>query len=214
MVFGRSRRETKNRDAYAERANASLSVYNAEPAIPATMYAAAPSHLRSNYGMPSVSAYWMGAFVNRRPVMDGIEQTWIYGATDTRQVAPSTPSTKGGLNGRVNSTDFQGTTVQLRGYGTNRLWYIAWSGTGSGIFKNGNPTRETYPSERVDQLDTRTSGGPGSVGMVMQPKPRFTRVQRIQKYNTTPKYYATTSNNLVRRQSGGVGSNVNRSGNQ
>jgi hypothetical protein len=97
----------------------------------------------------------------------------------------------GGLNGNVRSTAFQPILVQLHDWQMNDKWYIAWNGTGSGMFQNSKKERYAYPSFRVSQVNTSLTGGPGPSTMRMGPRPRFTSVQAIQKYTAQPSYYNT-----------------------
>lgn len=176
---------------YAARLNASVDIYNAEPTIPATNYADAPSSLRDTMGIPkSKISNRDSAIVSRMPRLLGLVFNWSWGGNDQYQNSASLPQPRGGLTGLVASSAFQRVLVQLHDWQTNRRWYIAYPMTG-GVFNLGNPIRGTYPTFRTQQINANTSGGVGKGRM--QPRPRFTAVQRVPKYNASPRYYNTRS---------------------
>lgn len=179
-------------DYYAQRANASLSIYNAEPTRPATTFVTSTAPGFSRYAPPTVQPKVRAFFKDSHWRLDGIVNSWSWGSTDQGMHTASLPY-GGGMDGTVRSTQFQRALVQLHDWSQNLKWYIAWNGSGSGMFMGSNPIRYEYPSFRVPQINTRTSGGPGPVGMHMQTKPQFTAVQRVQKYTVQQRYYRTTS---------------------
>lgn len=196
-MFGRNGRRmapspiVASRDSFAERANKSLDIYNAEMDPPATSYATSRSPLSSSLARPVLGPKVNAAFVVRKPRMNGLKFNWAWGGNDMGKHTVSLPGVDGGLNGNVRSTKFQPVLVQLHDWQTNDNWYIAWNGTGSGMFNGSNPVRYTYPSFRVSQISTNVTGGVGPSSMRMNRAPRFTSVQRIKKYTAQPSYYDT-----------------------
>jgi len=69
----------------------------------------------------------------------------------------------------------------------NDKWYIAYP---AASVMNGG-LRNLGLSERVPQIVTRASGGPGPATML--PAPKFTRVQNVPRYSTLPQQYPTSS---------------------
>jgi hypothetical protein len=213
MLGGRrSVRPLPNSDVYAERANASLEVYNAELVPPATSWATVKSPLATKgFVTPTIAPKMRAFFKDSRFRLDGIINAWAWGSYDMGKHSISLPGSGTGLVPTVRNTDFQTQLVHLNDWQLNSKWYIFWNGTGSGMFSGSKLPRYQYPSFRVPQISTRTSGGPGPVGMRMQPRPRFTAVQRVNKYTATPRYYNTTSQGVRRRPTGGA-SNTNKTG--
>lgn len=213
MIGGRrSVKPASNPDVYAERANASLDVYNASLEPPATSYAGVKSPLNSRYAAPTIAPKVRAFFKDNHWRLNGLLNAWSWGSVNMKPYIVSLPGEgAAGLTGVVRRSDFQTNLVQLHDWQLNRNWYIAWSGTGSGMFQGSQGVRYQYPSFRVPQINTRTSGGPGPVGMQMQPRPRFTAVQRVNKYTARPRYYNTRSAGQPRGTSGGS-SNVNKTG--
>lgn len=179
-------------DYYAERANASLAIYNAEPERPATSYATSTAPGFSRYAPPTIAPKVRGFFKDNHWRLNGILNAWSWGGIDQGANTASLPF-GGGMDGTVRSTQFQRTLVQLHDWSQNLRWYIAFNGTGSGMFMGSNPLRYEYPSFRVPQVNTSTSGGPGPAGMRMQQRPRYTAVQKVRKYTVQQRYYNTTS---------------------
>lgn len=180
-----------SKDPYAERANASLGIYNAEMEPPATNYADVKSVLSSGLKTPAErNSNRTAAFVSRFPRMLGMVFNYSWGAVNQGANTASLPTTNGGLNGMVNNTRFQQILVQLHDWQTNRRWYIDYPMAGA-VFMGGNPVRGTYPSFRTEQLSTNATGGPGTARM--QPRNRYTAVQKVPRYNASPRFYSTTS---------------------
>lgn len=69
----------------------------------------------------------------------------------------------------------------------NDAWYIAYP---AASVMNGGLHNLGF-SERVPQIVTRSSGGPGPATML--PAPKFTRVQNVPRYSTMPQQYPTQS---------------------
>lgn len=178
---------------YAARANTSLEIYNAEMEPPATSYATSTSPISSRYAPPVEGPKTDAPFVSHKPRMNGLIFNWAWGANDMGQHTTSLPGSDHGLNGFVRSTKFQTTLVQLHDWQTNQNWYIAWNGTGAGMFQHQKRERYAYPSFRVSQINTSVTGGPGQPTMRMNRAPRFTSVQAIRKYTAQPSYYNTKS---------------------
>lgn len=177
---------------YAQRANDSLDIWNAEPTPPpSTNYADVKSGLTS--GLKEVhdtNNKRTAAFVHRIPRMLGLVFNYSWGAVNQLANTASLPQTQGGLNGLVNSTRFQGTLVQLHDWQTNRRWYIAYP-MGGAVFMGGQAVRYTYPSFRTEQISANTTGGPGVSAMT--PRNRYTAVQKVPRYNASPRVYNTAS---------------------
>jgi hypothetical protein len=196
-MFGRNGRRMSpspivpSRDSYAERANKSLEIYNAEMDPPATSYATSRSALSSNYATPVLGPKTNAPYVTRKPRLNGLKFNWAWGGNDMSRHTISLPGVKGMLNGFVRSTDFQPVLVQLHNWQTNDNWYIAWNGTGAGMFTGQRRERYAYPSFRVSQIRTNVSGGVGPSQNRMTRAPRFTSVQAIRKYTAQPSYYNT-----------------------
>lgn len=180
-------------DMYAARANTALDIYNAELEPPATSYTTSTSPVSSRLARPVLSPKVNAPFVSRKPRLNGLRFNWAWGGNDMGKHTVSLPGVQEGLNGFVRSTGFQTTLVQLHDWQTNTQWYIAWNGTGAGMFTNQKAERYTYPSFRVSQISTNTTGGVGQPTMRMNRTPRFTSVQAIRKYNAQPSYYNTKS---------------------
>lgn len=197
-MFGRSKGQRNmapspivpSRESYAQRAADSLSVYNADMEPPATSYATTKSGLNSRMPKITVGPKVNAAYVDRHPRMNGLRFNWSWGGIDMGKLITSLPgAVKGGLSPFVRSTDFQPVLVQLHDWQTNDNWYIAWNGTGAGMFQHQKKERYAYPSFRVAQVHTNTSGGVGTSRMTK--RPRYTSVQAIRKYTAQPSYYNT-----------------------
>ena len=178
-------------DMYAARANKSLDIYNAEMEPPATSYATSTSPVSSRLARPVLSPKVNAPFVSHKPRLNGLRFNWAWGGNDMGKHTVSLPGVSGGLNGYVRSTNAQTTLVQLHDWQTNTGWYIAWNGTGAGMFQHQKRERYSYPSFRVAQVHTNVTGGVGKPTMRMNRTPRFTSVQAIRKYSAQPSYYNT-----------------------
>lgn len=180
-------------DMYAARANAALGIYNAEMEPPATSYATSTSPVSGRYAPPTMGPKTNAPFVSFKWRMNGLKFNWAWGGNDMGKHTVSLPGVSDGLNGFVRSTKFQTTLVQLHDWQTNDQWYIAWNGSGAGMFNGQRPERYQYPSFRASQISTNTTGGVGAPTMRMNRTPRFTSVQAIKKYTAQPSYYNTKS---------------------
>ena len=178
-------------DMYATRANASLDVYNAQMEPPATSYVTSTSPVSGAYRPPVMGPKTNAPFVSRKLRLNGLFFNWAWGGNDMGKHTVSLPGVSDGLNGYVRSTNFQTTLVQLHDWQTNSQWYIAWNGTGAGMFQHQKKERYSYPSFRVPQIRTNVTGGVGPTSMRMNRTPRFTSVQAIKKYSAQPSYYNT-----------------------
>lgn len=178
-------------DMYAARAAAALDVYNAEMVPPATSYVTATSPLSSRQVNPVVGPKVNAPFVSRKERLNGLIYNWSWGGNDMGKHTVSLPGVTSGLNGAVRSSNFQTTLVQLHEWQMNNQWYIAWNGSGAGMFQHQKAERYSYPSFRVSQVRTNVTGGVGPTSMRMNRTPRFTSVQAIRKYTAQPSYYNT-----------------------
>src|ERR1700756_3567017 len=127
--MGRANRQAPNpivpsRNSFAERANTSLDIYNAEMEPPATSYATSTSPLSARFCEPTVGPKVGAPFVSRKPRLKGLRFNWAWGGVDMLTQSASLPVVNGGLNGYVSSTKFQPTLVQLHDWQTNDNWYI------------------------------------------------------------------------------------------
>jgi hypothetical protein len=193
-MLGRNRVQPMSNqpDSYTQRLNSSLSVYNAEPSVPIASQSFSNGLVASRYSVPPTNVKTWAPFVSHFWRLNGMINNWAWGATDQGAHTASLPY-GGGMDGTVRSTQFQRMLVQLHDWQLNRRWYIAFNGTGGGMFNESNPLRYEYPSFRVPQINTSLTGGPGVPTQRMQSVPRFTAVQRIAKANVTPRYYNTKS---------------------
>jgi hypothetical protein len=156
---------------------------------PATSFATSRSALSARLARPVVGPKVNAPFVSHKPRMNGLKFNWAWGGNDMGKHTVSLPGVKGMLNGFVRSTDFQPVLVQLHDWQTNDNWYIAWNGTGAGMFSGSKRERYAYPSFRTAQIRTNVTGGVGTGRM--NRAPRFTSVQAIRKYTAQPSYYNT-----------------------
>jgi len=164
----------------AEQASSVYHDFYGELPVPATAYATSVSSLHSTETPPSVKTVAANATVvqraNRR---DGLIAT---GGRQMRQLI--TPQ----VMDPPDSSKFQdwliGPQVQ---YDINTGWYIAYP---AATVMNGGMHNLAY-SERVPQLPTRISGGPGPA--TMRQAPRFKAVQTVPRYSTMPPTYPTSS---------------------
>ena len=157
------------------------SVYNGfygEMPIPVTAYAQSVSRLESVDIQPSVRTVASNAsIVDRRNRRKGLHYT---AGRQLRRAAPPQ------MNKPVPSSKFNehlyGPQVN---YVINKAWYIAYPA--ASVMLGG--LRNLAWSTKVDQLPTRTSGGPGPSAML--PAPRFKSVQTVPRYSTMPSMYNT-----------------------
>jgi len=116
------------------------------------------------------------AVVSKASRVDGWDTIYSHGG-DTKPESLGVPAPP-------RSTDFQPVTVQLLFARLNGFLYRA------GQRGFGQSLRAGYPSFKIttlpQQYQASQSTGP------MSPPKRFTKVQRVGRYNATPKYYRTT----------------------
>lgn len=172
-------------DFYAQRLAKSEDVYNASMNPPATAYAGVQTPLMGRLKMPA-DVKWTGApIVSHRWIRKGLRYMWSWGGIDMGPFQG--PPKSGPSSGNVNSTRFQQTLVQLHDWQTNDRWYIVYPAA-TVMFGSEHNLGLSY---RTPQLHTQVTGG--SWPARMQPRNRYTRVQRVPQYNTAPPYYNTKS---------------------
>lgn len=194
----------RSSDPYAQRESASLNFYERDMPDFAPAMVNTPQPLQNRLNVPPSNVRTRAAVVSRVPRMNGLSYLWGYGGVNmsgSRKVPTSLD------NGSVNSSQFQPVLQVLHDYSRNTKWYIAYP-NGAAVFQGSNPVRYEYYSMRVPQIPVRTSGGPGPITQHMQPKPRFSRVQRISRAIAQIKYYSTlpaSSNNPANGAASAVG---------
>lgn len=165
-----------------QQASSVYDTFYGELKTPATQYAMSDTPLRSVDVTPSVRTIASNASIVDRGNM---RQGMI--GTAGRQVYPETSPQ---INNPVRSSRFQDFLMgPLVNYYMNTKWYIAYP---AATVMNGGDHNLAL-SERVPQLPTRTSGGPGPG--TMRQAPRFKAVQTIPRYSTMPPTYPTASAN-------------------
>ena len=156
-------------------------VYNGfygEMPIPATAYAQSTARLASVDAQPSVRTVASNAsVVDRRNRRNGLDYT----AGRKLRTAPP-PQYNNPVFGSIFQRHLYGPQVN---YVINEDWYIAYPA--ATVMLGGK--RNMAWSTKVDQLPTRTSGGPGPAAML--PAPRFKSVQTVPRYSTMPTMYNT-----------------------
>lgn len=167
----------------AETAQESSSVYQERYGsleMPATMYAMADTPLRSVDDVPSVATRASNAsIVNRFSRMVGLR--FLGGVRQRETEVPP-------MYQSPYSSKFNPVLVGPHLFNQwNDAWYIAYP---AATVMNGGK-HNLGLSERVPQLVTRSSGGPGPA--TMGPSPRFSKVQKVPRYSTLPQQYPTTS---------------------
>ena len=147
--------------------------------MPATQYATSVSSLQDLNIEPSVKTDFANAsLVDRRNRMNGYHPT-----AGRQSYVGWTPQ----MNKPVPSSQFQ---KWLIGPQINYILNAC-------LFRAGFPAatislgtdRNMGLSERVPQIPTRISGGPGPATML--PAPRFKKVQQVPRYSTFPCMYPT-----------------------
>jgi hypothetical protein len=172
-------------DVYAQRLAKSEDIYNASLNPPATSYAGVRSGLTSRLAAPA-DFKWTGApIVSHKWIRKGLRYMWAWGGSDMLQFKG--PPNSGPDSGQVNSTQFQPTLVQLHDWQTNDRWYICYPAA-SVMFGSLHNLGLSF---RTPQLQTQTTGG--SWPARMTPRNRYTKVQKVSQYNTTPQAYNTKS---------------------
>jgi len=166
----------------AEQASSVYQDFYGELPVPATAYATTVTALQSIDTPPSILTTAGNASVVQRANM---RQGMI--ATGGRQsYQEPTPQ----IYDPVDSSKFQDWLIGPQvNYYQNNCWYIAYPAASVML---GGMHNLAY-SERVPQLPTRTSGGPGPASM--RQAPRFKAVQTVPRYSTMPPMYPTSSTN-------------------
>lgn len=166
-----------------ETAQQASSVYQeryGELEMPATQYALSDTPLVSVDIVPSVATAASNAsLVNRVLRMAGLR--FLGGVTQRPADVPQ-------MYDSPYSSKFNQILVGPHLFSQwNDKWYIAYP---AATVMNGGK-HNLGLSERVPQIVTRSSGGPGPA--VMGAAPRFSRVQQVPRYSTLPQQYPTTS---------------------
>lgn len=182
-ILGRQVARPGTDQKFAAQANASLDVYNAQMEPPATAYVLASSPLMSNLAAPKSKVWTWAPFVSHRWRRNGHRFAWSWGGIDMYRFTG--PPKSGPSSGQVNSTAFQKTLVQLHDWQTNDNWYICYPAA-TVMFGSEHNLGLSF---RTQQLDTQITGG--SWPARMTPRNRYTKVQRVPRYNSTPQAYQT-----------------------
>jgi hypothetical protein len=155
-----------------------LNYFYGEMPMPATQYATTVTALTSLETVPSVRTVASNAsIVDRRSRRNGLQYT--AGRMSRPNGLPETPKP-------VRSSKFQKWLIGPQvNYIQNLDWYIVYPA--ATVMFGGD--RNLALSTRVDQLATRTTGGPGPASM--RPAPRFSRVQQVPRYSTVPRMFPT-----------------------
>jgi len=168
-----------------ENAQEAATVYSGfygEMPIPATAYDTSAARLTSVDSPPSVRTVASNAsIVDRRDRRNGMRS--IGGRSSRAAPTPQIPNP-------VFSSYWQNWLLGPQvNFSQNDDWYIAFPAATISLGTN----RNLAWSEKVPQLPTRTSGGPGPAAM--QAAPRFKSVQTVPRYSTMPSTYNTTPQN-------------------
>lgn len=167
----------------AETAKEASSVYQeryGELEMPATQYALSDTPLLSVDDVPSVATDMSNASVVTRALrMVGLR--FLGGVQQKEMPVPQ-------MYESPYSSKFNPILTGFHLFNQwNDAWYIAYP---AASVMNGG-LHNLAISERVPQLITRSSGGPGPA--TMRPAPKFSRVQQVPRYSTMPKTYPTQS---------------------
>lgn len=186
-LLGRPYSGPRVSDPYAQRESSSLNFYERQMPDFAPSMVNTPQKLTDHLDVPSATVRTRASVVSRIPRMDGLQFMWGYGGVN---MGGSSKIPTSADNGAVNSSQFQQVLQVLHDYSRNYKWYIVYP-NGAAVFRGGNPVRYEYYSMKVPQVSTSTSGGPGPVTQRMEPKPRFTGVQKVSRAIAKIKYYST-----------------------
>jgi hypothetical protein len=175
----RFRRIPRPGGATPEEQSSVYSGFYGELPMPATQFATSVAALRSTEIQPSVrSSFSNASLVDRHNRRNGILST-----AGRKLHKNPTPE----YNKPVFSSEFQKSLIGPQvNYTINACWYAA--GFPAATISFGTD-RNLALSERVPQLPTRTTGGPGPAAMT--PAPRFKSVQTVPRYSTMPSFYNT-----------------------
>jgi hypothetical protein len=162
----------------AQQASAYLEPFYGEMPMPATAYATSVSRLQSLDTQPAVRTRASNAsVVDRKDRTNGMAFT---GGRQSRK--DPTPQSLA----PVYSSEFQSWLIGPQvNFVQNDDWYIAYPA--ASVMLGG--LHNMAWSEKVPQLPTRTTGGPGPAAM--RPAPRFRSVQTVPRYSTMPTMYNT-----------------------
>lgn len=164
-----------------EQASSVYQGFYGEMPMPATDYATSTSALKSADVVPSTPTVASNASVVTR-----VDKMTGYTPTSGRQNYKATTPP---MYVSPYSSKFQPWLMGPQvNYVINTFLYRA--GYPAATVMNGG-RHNLALSTRVDQLVTRSSGGPGPAAMT--PQPRFNAVQRIPRFSTRPKSYPTQS---------------------
>jgi hypothetical protein len=154
-----------------------------EMPMPATAYASSRSRLQSMDVVPSVKTVAANAsVVDRHDRLGGMVFTGGKQSRVARRPQWQQP---------VYSSAFQRHLIgPIVNYILNDKWYIAYPAASAML---GGMHNMAW-SEKVSQLPTRTSGGPGPG--TMSAAPRFKSVQTVPRYSTMPTMYNTAPTNI------------------
>jgi hypothetical protein len=167
----------------SETAQEAATVYQqryGELETPATHYVMSDAPLKSVDVVPSVATTESNASVVKRALRT-VGLHFLGGVQHREAQAPQIPD-------NVDSSKFNQILIGPHlSAQFNDKWYIAYP---AASVMNGG-LHNLALSERVSQLVTRASGGPGPA--TMMPAPKFTRVQNVPRYSTMPQQYPTSS---------------------
>lgn len=163
-----------------EQASAVYQNFYGSMPMPATQFATTVTALTSLDVVPSVRTIASNAsVVDRHWRRNGIVYTAGRQSARVKQPQQNKP---------VTSSHFQQWLIGPQvDYILDNDWYIAYPA--ATVMFGGD--RNLALSTRVDQLPTRTTGGPGPAAM--GPAPRFKKVQQVPRYSTIPAQYPTQS---------------------
>jgi|SRR6516162_149041 hypothetical protein len=177
-AVNRLRPNVTNPGATPEEASSVYNGFYGEMPIPATAYAQSVSSLVSVEVPPSVRTVASNAsVVDRRARRNGI----VYTAGKQQRKVPD-PQWNNPVLSSIFNRHLIGPHVN---YILNACWYIAYPAATVMLGGQHNLAWST----KVDQLPTRTTGGPGPAAML--PAPRFKSVQTVPRYSTMPTMYNT-----------------------
>lgn len=165
-----------------ENAQEAVSIYHGtygELPMPATAYVQSSTPLRSLDDTPSVLEDRYNASVVDR----GNDKQGMISVGGRQNYQTTTPQ----VYDAPDSSKFQDWLMGPHvNYSLNNKWYIVYP---AATVMNGGKHNLAW-SERVPQLPTRITGGPGAASM--RQAPRFKAVQVVPRYSTMPKTFDTT----------------------
>lgn len=166
--------------ADAQEQSSVYSGFYGEMPVPATQFATSTARLHDLEVVPSVRTVASNAsVVDRRWRRNGLDYTAGRQSRHERLPQQYDP---------VISSRFQNWLIGPQvNYILNADWYIAYPA--ATVMLGGQ--HNLAWSNKVDQLSTRTTGGPGPGAML--PAPRFKSVQTVPRYSTMPSMYNTQS---------------------